>query len=70
MVLFAVEFYLYTYMMLWVVIVIVSYFITQLKSWDFIFTPKEHAVFEKFEGEKKCCVSAKLLLLQRLDIGG
>lgn len=57
-------------MMLWVVIVIVSYFITQLKSWDFIFTPKEHAVFEKFEGEKKCYVSAKLLLLQRLDIGG
>lgn len=52
MVLFAVGFYLYTDMMLWVVIVIISYFITQLKFWDFIFIPKEHAVFEKFEGEK------------------
>lgn len=49
-------------------IVITSSFITQLKSWDFIFIPKGLTVFEKFE--KKCFVSAKPLLLQRLEIGG
>lgn len=41
-------------------VVITSSFITQLKSWDFIFIPKGLTVFEKFE-KKMLCVSQALV---------
>ena len=43
------------------VIVITSSFITQLRSWDFIFIPRGLTVFEKFE-EKMLCVSQALVV--------
>lgn len=49
-------------------IAIISYFITQLRFWDFIFIPKGHAVFEKFEEGKNgvcqpspCCFRGRRL---------